>query len=242
MTTAAAPADTQRLARLAGGLYLLVIIGGLLAEAVVRQRMIVHGDAIATAANVLAHEQLYRWGFVADLLPLLCNMALALLFYEIFKTADRRAAALVVVFTVAGSTIQGAALLFHLGPLLLLKGVATLDGLTASQLQALAYLSLRFQAHGYTLALVFFGCSCATVGYLVLRSGLLPRFIGVLMVIAGLCYFFNSMAMFIAPGASSVLFLLPCLAGEGALTAWLLFGRLRPRAARASEVGAIVGA
>lgn len=220
----------QRLARLAGGLYLAVIAGGMFAELAVREQLIVRGDAVATATNILANEQLFRWGFVADLVPLLCNMGLTVIFYTMFRAVNRRVAALMALFSLAGTTIQAIALLFHLAPLLLLKGVSTLDGLTAAQLQVLAYLSLRLQANGYTLALVFFGGFGVSIGYLILRSTLLPRFIGALMVIAGLCYFCNSMAAFIAPQSASIAFLLPCLVAEASLTAWLLaFGVDRGR-------------
>lgn len=209
-------------AKIAGSVYLVVILGGAFAEAFVRQRLNVPGDAAATAANVVANEQFFRWGFAADLIPLLCNMPLALVFYDLFKVVDRSIAALAALFIVGGTAIQGAALLLHIAPLLMLMGEPALGGFTEAQLHGLAYLALRLQANGYTIALVFFGCFGLCIGYLILRSTFLPRVLGVLMGIAGFCYFTNSLAWFVAPSSSSIFFLLPSLVGEGALTLWLL--------------------
>lgn len=209
-------------ARAIGFLYLLVILCGAFAEAFVRQRVLVAGDPRATAANILANEQIYRWAFVADLFPLFLNAFLAVLFFGLFKHVNRSVAGLVVIFLVIGSAVQAAMLLFHLAPLLLLKGSAALAALQGDQAEALAYLSLRLQGTGYNIALAFFGCFGLSLGYLIIRSTFLPRLLGVLMVIAGLCYLTNSMLTFLAPSLSSMLIILPVILGEGGLTLWLL--------------------
>lgn len=208
-------------ARMAGFLYLLVIAGGAFGEAFVRQRLIAPGDAPATAANLLANEEMFRLGFAADLLPLLCNVGLAVIFWSLFRIVSRPAAAMVVLFSMIGTAVQAAALLFHVVPLLLLKGNPGLHGLAQGQLESLAYLSLRMQTAGYTISLVFFGCFGLCIGYAILRSGFLPRVLGALMMVAGACYFTNSMLFFLAPGSASMLWLMPCLLGEGSLALWL---------------------
>lgn len=210
-------------ARAAGMLYLIVILCGAFAEAYVRQRLVVPGDAAATAANILANEQLYRLGFVADLVPLLCNVVLAVLFYRLFGIVNRSVTALAIMFSLVGSAVQAAVLLFHLAPLLLLKGNPGLSAIPAGELQALAYLALRLQANGYAIALTFFGCFGVSLGYVVFKSGFIPRFVGVLLMIAGLGYFTNAMLGYVAPSLSSMMLLVPpCLLGEGAFTLWLL--------------------
>jgi hypothetical protein len=233
----------RRDARIAGLLYLIVIVAGAFAQAFVRQRLVVPGDAAATAANLLANEQLYRWGLVADLVPLLCNVVLAVIFYELFCVVNRSLAALAVLFALLGTAIQASALVFHIGPMLVLAGGPALSALTETQTQALAYVSLRLQTDGYTIALVFFGCFGLCLGYLIVRSTFLPRILGVLMGIAGFCYFANSLVSFVAPSLSSIVFLLPALLGEGALTLWLIFkgvdaARWRSQAASAKVGGA----
>lgn len=209
-------------ARLIGILYLIVILGGGFAEAFVRQRLIVPGDAPATAANILAHQQLYRWAFVADLVPFLCNVPLAVLFFDLFKRVNRPVALLAVLFSLVGTAIQASLWLLHLAPLAILQPGPALGALPAAQLQALAYLALRLQTAGFNIALTFFGCFGVCLGYVILRSGFLPRIIGVLMMIAGACYYTNAMLAFVAPSLTSMLLLLPCLIGEGSLTLWLL--------------------
>lgn len=220
--------SARLMARTAGLLYLIVIAGGAFAEAYVRQHLIIHNDAAATAANIIGNELLFRLGFVADLAPLLCNVVLAVLFWNLFRVVDRSATLLVVFFTLVGTTIQAVSLLFDLAPLLILKDTGPLNALAAPQLQALAYLALRLHAHGYTIALVFFGCFGMTLGTLILRAGFMPRLIGVLMCVAGLCYFTNSVLDFVAPELSSILWLMPCLLGEGSLALWLFFVGVHP--------------
>ena len=213
----------RRDARIAGLLYLFIIVAGAFAQAYVRQGLVVPGDAAATGANLVANEQLYRWGFVADLLPLLCNVLLAVIFYKLFSVVNRSVAALAVLFSLLGTAIQATVLVFHIAPMLVLTGGPALGALTEQQVQALAYLSLKVQADGYSIALVFFGCFGLSLGYLIVRSTFMPRIIGVLMGIAGFCYFTNSLVSLVEPALSSVLFLLPALLGEGALTLWLIF-------------------
>ncbi len=219
MTTDVSPG---RRARIAGALYLVVIICGAFAEAFVRQRLFVPGDAAATAANILADEQIYRLGFVADLIPLLLNMLLAVIFYDLFKVVNRSIAALVVCFTLVGSAVQASVLLLHLAPLILLGGESGSGALTPEQSQALVVLALRLQTSGYNIALTFFGCFGLCLGYLIWHSAFLPRVLGVLMAIAGVCYVTNSLLSFVAPSLSSIILLLPVILGEGGLTLWLL--------------------
>ncbi len=89
----------------------------------------------------------------------------------------------------------------------------------------MATLSIRSFEHGFGLALIFFGCECLVVGYLIFRSGFLPKAIGVLMQIAGLSYLINSFALVLAPNLADQLFpaiLVPAFIGEASLCLWLL--------------------
>src|SRR5687768_13962450 len=150
-------------ARIAGFLYLIIIVGGAFAELVVRGRLIVANDAAATANNILANEQLFRWGFAAQLVPLLCNMILAIIFFELLSVVNRRIAAFVVLCSVVGSAIEGADLVNHLAPLILLKRGPGF-GLDMQFLQAQAYMTLNLQSIGFAVALTFFGLTCIARG------------------------------------------------------------------------------
>jgi hypothetical protein len=223
VTTRDADFSPQLYARIAGLLYLVIIAGGIFAELVVRQRLVVANDAVATANNILAHEQLFRWGFVAELIPGLCNMLLVLIFWELFKVVNRRAALLVVYFSLAGTAIECAALVSHFEPLILLKRGQDL-GVNLQLLQAQAYMALRMQSIGFSIALTFFGCYCLAMGYLIFRSRFMPRIIGIVLVFEGLCYLANSFANFLAPGIAGRVFAVLMVSGlaEVALCLWLL--------------------
>jgi len=218
-----AAASPRTYARIAGVLYLIVIVAGIFAEIVVRGRLVVSDDAATTAHNILAHEQLFRWGFAAELIAGLCVVPLIMLLYEIFKVVNTRVALLAVFFSLIGGSIEGAALLGHFAPLILLKQGRDL-GVSPDLLQALAYMALRLQGIGYAVALAFFGGTMLARGYLIVRSSFFPRVIGVLLAIEGVCYLVNSFVDFVAPGIAATVLAFLMVAGlaEVILCLWLL--------------------
>lgn len=213
----------QRAARLAGLLYLIVIVGGTIAELVVRQRFVVANDAASTANNIVMHEQLFRWGFVCDLVALLCVMPLIMLLYELLKIINRPVALVALFFSLVGSAVQAAALLGHFAPLILLKRGPAF-GLEPALLRAQTYMALQLQGIGYAMALAFFGGTMLTRGYLILRSTFLPRAIGLFLMIEGVAYLANSFTAFIAPGfaQSALAVLMVTGLAEVILCLWLL--------------------
>ncbi len=205
-------------ARIAGVLYL---ISGTL---FVRGMPAVTSDAAATAHNILAHQTLFRLGFVADLMSAPCYIAVTLLLYDLLRPVNRSLSLLAAVFSFVGSTIGALNCLFHLAPLIVLGGSHYLSVFNVEQLQALALLFLNLHAQGLNICMVFFGFFCLLIGYLVFRSTFLPRIIGVLLAIAGLCYLTNYLATFLSPEFAAHLFpyiLIPGLA-EIVLALWLL--------------------
>ena len=219
-----AEASPRLKARIAGLLYLIVIVGGIFAEVFVRGRLVVHGDAATTAHNIVTHDLLYRLGFAAEVFYCACNVPLILLFYDLFKVVNRSVALLVVFFSLVGTAIESASLLAHFAPLVLLGGQRYLSAFTAEQLQTAAYMSLRLFEYGFAICLVFFGFYCLSLGYLIFRSTFFPRIIGVLLAIQGLLYLTNSFANFLAPGIAARVF--PYLAAsavaEISLCLWLI--------------------
>jgi hypothetical protein len=180
-----ADASPRQLARIAGCLYLIVIVGGFFAIGYVPAALVVPGDAAATAHNILAQEVLYRWGIVAHVIILLCNMPLAVIFYDLFKVVNRRLALLVVFFTLVGTAVEGATLLTQFTPLILVEGGRSLSAVTAEQVQAQVSASLELQAIGYSLSQVFYTCYILSAAYLVFRSTFFPRALGVLLALGG---------------------------------------------------------
>src|SRR5215467_13793437 len=146
-----AEASPQHLARIAGGLYLIIIVGGFFAIGYVPAALVVPGDAAATAHNIQTHELLYRLGLATHIIILPCNILLALIFYDLFKVVSRRLALLVVFFTLVGTAVEGANLLNQFAPLTFLGGGHYLNVFTPEQLQALAYMPLDSRAISYDI-------------------------------------------------------------------------------------------
>jgi hypothetical protein len=212
-------------ARVAGLLYLIVIVGGIFAELGVRGRLVVSGDPAATAQNIVAHALLYRVGFAVELFYLLCNVPITLLLYELFGFIHRRTAALMVFFSFVGTAIEGVSLLAHYAPLVILGKASYLAAFTPAQLEAAAYLSLRLFESGFALALAFFGFFCIALGSLIARSIFFPRVIGWLLALQGSLYLVNSFAGFISPAAGARIFpflAASALGGEISFCLWLL--------------------
>jgi hypothetical protein len=148
---------------------------------------------------------------------------LIMLLYELLKVVNRRLALVALFFSLVGTAVQSTALLGHFAPLILLKRGHDL-GVGQELLQAQTYMALQLQGIGYAVALVFFGGTMLTRGYLVIRSGFLPRVIGVLLMLAGGAYITNSFVDFVAPaiaGYAIALLIVPGIA-ETSLCLWLL--------------------
>lgn len=121
--------------------------------------------------------------------------------------------------------MQAVAVLNLVAALFPLGNAAYLKAFTPEQLHAMASLALRSHAYGFGLALLIFGCCFLFHGYLIFRSGFLPKALGILIQVAGLCYMTNSLALFLAPAFADRIFpaiLLPSFVGEASLCLWLL--------------------
>ena len=226
MTAEFAENSPRLVARMCGVFYLITILVGVYAEFFVRGSLIVSGDAAATARNIASSEQMWRNGLVADTIGLLAYIVVTFLLYELLKPVNRGISLLAAFFSLVGCAIGGMSGLFHLAALYWLGGNSYLGVFTSAQLQTLAYMSIRLHGLGYQISIVCFGVYCALIGYLVFRSGFMPKTIGVLMLLAGICYEVSMFADFISPPLARALgdyINLPSLLGEGSLTLWLLF-------------------
>lgn len=215
----------QVYARIGGVLYLLIIVAGLFGEAVVRNKLIVWGDAAATATNIAASRSLWRAGIAGDLLMHVLDVPLMLIFYVLLRPVSRNLALLAILFNAVQTAVLVATKLALLVGLFFLGSTDYLKAFEPRQLQALTYVSIRADAYGFGIGLIFFGCACLVLGYLIRKSGYLPRILGVLMQIAGLCYVTNSFSMILAPDFANRLFpaiLLPAFIAELSLCLWLL--------------------
>ena len=218
-------ASPQVLSRIGGVLYLIVIVLGLFGEAFVRDRIIVSGDATATAANIRSLESLWRFGIAGEFLLLICATVLTLILFALLRPVHRDLALLTVFFNLVTIAVEAVAAMNLVAALFPLGNAGYLRAFEPEQLHAMASLAVKSHSYGFGVALIFFGCECLVLGYLIFRSGYLPKFLGVLMQIAGLCYLTNSFALILSPSLADWLFpaiLLPAFVGEASLCLWLL--------------------
>jgi len=214
----------QLYARVSGLVYLVLIACGFFAEFVVRSHLVVSGDALATANNIMASEFLYRAASASDATTLVCDVILTMTFYFLLAPVNRNLSLLVAFFHLVATAVLAADLLNHYQPLLLLNGAKYLGAFQQDQLHALAYVALRAHSAGYSISLIFFGMSCLVEAYLIVRSGFLPKLLGVMLGIAAVCYVFNSYMNILAfhlPGGLSDILLLPGFVAELSLALWL---------------------
>lgn len=181
----AAEASPRIKARIAAVLYLLEGAPAVFQQSVIA-RLVVSGDAAATATNVVANEMLFRLWFAAALLAVACHIAYTVLFYDLFKPVNRTIALLAASVSLVACALQAFAALFQLLPLLVLGGGSSLGALTQGQVQALALLFFNLHTQTFNIYLIFFGFWLIPTGYLILRSTFFPRIIGVLLMLDGL--------------------------------------------------------
>jgi Domain of unknown function (DUF4386) len=214
----------RQLARIAGALYLINIIGGAFAIGYVKGTLFTD-DLATTAQNINSHLLLYRSGIAAHVIVTVTNVPLALIFYELFKVVNRRLALLDAFFVLVATAIEAASLPTLFAPLALLDGKAYANAVPTSQLHVLASLPGPLSDGSYDVYTVFFGFDILCLAYLVLRSRFLPRIIGVLLAVDGAAYLLYSFSDVLAPGFATHLVpwvQLPAPIAEGGLSLWLL--------------------
>lgn len=186
MTERMAETSPRFRARMAGVFQLLESLTATFGQVIVLGRLVVSGDAAATAANILGHERLFWLGFASSLVAVVFHIVYAVLFYDLFKPVNRRVSLLALLVLLVASAIQAVTGLLYLAPLLILQGGSSVSAFTSTQLQALALVFLKLNAYAFNVHLVFFGLWCVLTGYLIFRSTFLPRVLGVLLIISGL--------------------------------------------------------
>ncbi len=210
--------------RVAGTLYLVIIVSGIFGEAFVRSGLIVSENAVATANNIVASEGLFRVGFLADSLMFLSDVALAALLYILLKPVSKMLALIAMCFRLTQTAVLALNLLNYYAAGLLLNGADYASGFEPDQLASLSYLFLDLHGHGYDLGLLLFGVHCLLLGYLIFKSRYLPKALGVLMIAASVTYLVGSYTRFLFPEYVSVVepIYIVAFVSEVSLCLWLL--------------------
>ena len=237
------------LSRIGGALYLIIIIAGIFGE--VFRGGLASGDAAVIAADMMSMESLWRVGIAAELFMLsFCAVPLALIFFILLRPVSRDLALLAVFFNLVSIALEAANKLHLLRAISPLGNAESLGAFEPEQLFAMATLSVRSHGQGFAVSLIFFACECLLLGYLIVRSRYMPKTIGVLMQIAGLCYLANSFAIVVSPGFATEILpvvLLPVFLAEMSLCLWLLvkgvnaekWNRARAHRSRAASYPAV---
>ena len=215
----------QRYARVGGVLYLAIIVLGAFAEGFVTNKLVVSGDAVGTAHNILASPDLWRLGVAADFIVVLCAVPLLWIEYLLLRPVNKQLVLLSVLFNLVSLAVEAVSKLFLLVVMPTLGNVDHVRAFEPQQLQSLASLALKSHDIAFNIALIFFGFTCLVNGYLIFKSGYLPKLIGVLLQIAGLSYLIACFAALFAPTFADLIvpaILLPPLIGEASFCLWLL--------------------
>jgi hypothetical protein len=223
--------EMRKTARIAGILYLIIIVGAGFSQGAVRGTLVVPGDAAATAANIMGSQGLYRLGFVGDLVAFLSDAAVAMLLYVVLRPVSKTISLLAAAFRLlAHPAVAGINLLNHMAPLVLLGGGGYLNAFDTAQLQSLSLFFLEAHRYGYLIAGAFFGLSLLFLGWLLYRAEYFPKVLGILLAAAALGYLIESFGNFLITGNEEILGWivgLPAAVGEISFTVWLLVKGVR---------------
>lgn len=225
MTNRSAEASPQRYARIAAVLYLLITVAAIVAHFYVPSTLIVPGDATATANNIMASEQLFRFGAVgSELVVLLSEIVLSVILYVLLRPVSKTLSLVAAVSRLAMTTIHGINLLNYFFVLQLLSGADYLAVFGSEQLHALVLLFLDAHSYGFTIGIAFLVLHVFVLAYLIYKSGYFPKILGILFVIAGLGYLIDSFALLLSSGyeTTPVFIAIPIAVAEIAFPLWLL--------------------
>lgn len=222
-TTTGSPFGTnKKTARIAGFLYLAFIVAMVVAT-VARKELIVIGDAVSTAKNIQASEWLLRISFMSDILSGVLFFLAAWALYVLLKSVNKNLALLFLLFNLGGVAIQCLNMLNLFSVSLLLSGADYLKVFQIDQLQALAMLFLNLHENGFMIAQFFFAAWLFPLGYLVFKSGYLPKILGIILMIECFGWLLFPLQFFLFP--SSVIASLSSaigFIGEFSLALWLV--------------------
>ncbi|MCB0747465.1 MAG: DUF4386 domain-containing protein [Ignavibacteriae bacterium] len=211
-------------ARLAGILYLLLVITGVYGIMYIPSQIIIPGDSVSTAKNIISNELLFRTGIFNDILSNIIFLFLVLVLYRMFRHVNENQAKLMFALVIVQIPFAFIMEAFNIASLMIIKG-EVLKTFELSQRQDLAMLFLKINDYGTLPLEMFWGLWLLPFGLLVYKSKFIPRVFGILLVIAGLAYMIDSTIALLFPSYSVFVnkpTLLLAAIGEISITLWLL--------------------
>ena len=211
----------QKTARIAACIFLGIFFLGMSTELFIRPGMIVQGDAATTVKNIATSEALFRLSLVSDLVRQALLMLLPLILYKLLKPVNKTIAALMVIFALVSVPISMFNEINHFAVLLLSSGAGYLTAFKADQLNSLVMFFLELRKYGTYIPQVL-SLWVLLLGYLVFKSGFLPRILGILLMLGGLCYTVSAILFFLFPNFDTMILGLFAFIGEALFYLWLL--------------------
>lgn len=220
----------NKIARMAGLFYLIYIITTASAT-VVRSRIIVFGDAAATANNIMGSELLFRVGFVTQLVSAVFFLLAVWALYALLKPVKQNLALLFLVLNLGGVAVECVNMLNLFAALQFFNGASYLNVFQTGQLQAMAMSFLNLYSNGFIIAQIFYGAWLLPLGYLVYKSRFLPRLLGGLLILDffGVLFWFFQFFLFPSYGVASYPSYVIGFVAEVSLVIWLLIKGVKPQ-------------
>ena len=212
---------TKKTARLAGISYLFIIIFGIFSHKIARGSIVISGDAVSTAKNILNNEALFRMSIVSDFLMVLSYFTLGVLLYFLFKATNKKWAVTLLLLNVIGSSMMAINMLNQFAALYVLSGAPYLNVFDSSQLQALSLFYMNLHNIGYNTATISYGLWLLPLGYLGLKSKYFPKVISYLLMIGAATYMIYFFGQILGVKIASDI-TIPADLGEFSLCLWLL--------------------
>jgi hypothetical protein len=223
-STQSTNACLQAYGRLAGLLYLVIIVFGISSEVFIRSSLIDFDDAALTAKNIINEQGRFMLGFVFDAIMIAADIAIAILFYLVFKPVSTTLALLAAAFRLIQAAILGFNLMNYLAAYLVLSGALGTSTPDTAQLNEQALMYLELHSYGYDIALMFFAVSIILLGVMIFRTANIPAYIGAGLIVAAVVYLLGSFTHFFYEDYLSFvqpLYLLPFVV-ELTFCLWLL--------------------
>ena len=235
--------STKNPGRFVGLLYVLVSIPGAFALVYVPSKLIVDGNATATASNIAASETLFRAGIACNLISQILFMWVALALYDLLKGVNQRHASLMLGLIVVSIPIALLNELNAIAALVLVRGADFLSIFEKPQRDALAMLFLNLHSHGFGIAEIFWGLWLFPLGLVVYRSGFFPRILGALLMARCFAYVVESLTPLLLPRYEDVVsrWMMPLRFGELLFMFWLLIMGAKPKLLAPPASSASVG-
>jgi hypothetical protein len=237
MTAATVTDDQRTAAKVAGGIYLVAMAMSMFAELYLRGPLIVRGDAVQTAINIVGAERLFRISSVIHLLTFASDAAIAVALYVVLKPVNRNLALLAAFWRLADCAMLAANVVNDFAALRLISGADSLRSFDAAQLQGLMRLFLSISAAGFQIGFVLLGLGSTLFSYLWLRSRYIPRVVAAWGIFASLTLAVVTLAVMVFPGLGArlgLMYMAPMFLYEVGLGGWLLVKGLPMTAQRAN--------